>query len=72
MMMAAALALSELSPAVKTGEGRLLPQLSDIRKVSQHIANAVVLQAIKEGFANPIDAKELPNRIESTMWQPNY
>lgn len=72
MMMAAALALSELSPAVKTGEGRLLPQLSDIRKVSQHIAHAVILQAIKEGFAEAINEKELPERIAATTWEPNY
>ncbi len=35
MMMAAAVALSELAPAVQTGEGRLLPELKSIRDVSK-------------------------------------
>lgn len=72
MMMAAAIALSELAPAIKTGEGRLLPELSSIREVSQHIAIAVILQAIKEGLADPIDETRLTNLVQSTMWQPEY
>ena len=72
MMMAAALALSELSPAVKTGQGRLLPTLSDIREVSQHIACAVILQAIEEGHAAPIGDKNLTELVRQSMWQPNY
>lgn len=72
MMMAAAIALSELAPAIKTGEGRLLPELSIIREVSQHIAEAVILQAIKEGYAAPVDEEGLTNLVRSAMWQPNY
>ena len=72
MMMAAALALSELSPAVQKGEGRLLPKLSDIREVSQHIAKAVILSAIQEGHADPIPVNRLESCIKSTVWEPNY
>lgn len=72
MMMAAAIALSELAPAVQTGEGRLLPQLSSIREVSKHIAKAVIIQGIKEGHVQTMDAQEIEQRIKETMWEPKY
>ncbi len=72
MMMAAALALSDLAPAVHTGEGRLLPELSSIREVSKHIAKAVILQGIKEGHVKKMDEDEINKVIEETMWVPRY
>jgi malate dehydrogenase (oxaloacetate-decarboxylating) len=72
MMMAAAIALSELAPAVKTGEGRLLPPLASIREVSQHIAKAVILQAIKEGHAEKQSDTAIHQAIQDTLWSPTY
>lgn len=72
MMMAAALALSDLAPAVQTGSGRLLPELSSIREVSRHIAKAVIIQAITEGHVNTMSEKEIDTAIENTMWVPHY
>ncbi|KTD62458.1 NAD-dependent malic enzyme [Legionella shakespearei] len=72
MMMAAAMALSELAPAVKTGEGRLLPELSTIRDVSKHIAKAVIAMGIKEGHINPMSESEISAAVEETMWIPQY
>lgn len=72
MMMAAALALSDLAPAVRTGEGRLLPELKSIREVSKHIAKAVILQAIEEGHVCKMAENEIDKRIEETMWTPRY
>lgn len=72
MMMAAAIALSELAPAVKTGVGRLLPELSTIREVSRHIAKAVIMQGIKEGHIDSISETEVDKAIENTMWDPQY
>ena len=72
MMMAAAIALSELAPAVKTGEGRLLPELSTIRDVSQHIAKAVIQQGIREGHVDKMSEKEIEKAVEKTMWVPEY
>lgn len=72
MMMAAAVALSELAPAVKTGEGRLLPELTSIREVSQHIARAVILQGIKEGHIEPMSDNQIGDSIKRTMWTPQY
>ncbi|HAU1605889.1 TPA: NAD-dependent malic enzyme [Legionella pneumophila] len=72
MMMAAAVALSELAPAVKSGEGRLLPELTSIREVSQHIAKAVILQGIKEGHIEPMSDNQIGDSIKRTMWTPQY
>lgn len=72
MMMAAAMALSELAPAVQTGEGRLLPELGSIRDVSKHLAKAVILQGIKEHHIKAMDDTEINQAIEDTMWIPEY
>ncbi len=72
MMMAAAIALSELAPAVETGEGRLLPDLSTIRNVSKHIAKAVILQGIQDGHIDAMSEKHVSDIVEKTMWYPQY
>lgn len=72
MMLAAAMALSELAPAKKGGEGRLLPELADIRSVSQHIAKAIIRQAIKENIVGSLSSKEIDACVQSTMWNPTY
>lgn len=72
MMMSAAIALSELAPAVKTGVGRLLPELTSIRNVSKHIAMAVILQGIKEGHIVPMSDDVINKSINETMWTPQY
>ena len=72
MMMAAAVALSELAPAMKTGEGRLLPELHNIREVSKHIAQAVIKQAVVEGHCIEMQAADIKKAVECTMWQPQY
>ena len=72
MMMAAAIALSELAPAVRTGVGRLLPELSTIRDVSQHIAKAVILQGIREGHIDKMTEPQVDKAVHTTMWTPEY
>lgn len=72
MMMAAAIALSELAPAVKTGLGRLLPELSTIRSVSEHIAKAVIKQGIKEKHVQIMDEATIDRAIKDTLWIPQY
>jgi malate dehydrogenase (oxaloacetate-decarboxylating) len=72
MMMAAAIALSELAPAIKTGTGRLLPELATIRDVSKHIAQAVITQGIKEGHIKAMNSSEIEQAIKQTMWTPQY
>ena len=72
MMMAAAIALSELAPAMSTGQGRLLPELSTIREVSKHIAKALILQGIREGHIDAMNDSQINIALENTMWIPEY
>lgn len=72
MMMAAAYTLSELAPVIVAGKGRLLPELTRIREVSQHIAKAVIDQAIKEKQIAELSQEEIKALIEQTMWRPTY
>jgi len=72
MMMATAMALSELAPAMNSGTGRLLPELSTIRQVSQHIAKALILQAIEEGHADSMSEQAIEKAIQDSMWVPAY
>ena len=72
MMMAAAMALSELAPAMSSGAGRLLPELSTIRDVSQHLAKAFILQGIQEGHIDAMNEEQVKSAIQQTMWAPQY
>lgn len=72
MMLAAAMALSELAPAVETGIGRLLPELHTIRDVSHHIAKAVILEAIAEGHVKNMTETQIEQSIDEHMWIPEY
>jgi len=72
MMMAAAMALSDLAPAMETGVGALLPVLTTIRSVSKHIAKGMILEGIKEGHIPKMSEKEIEVAIEETMWSPEY
>ena len=71
MMLMAAFALSELAPAIQGGQGRLLPPVSDIRKVSLYIAKAIIKQAIKEGYSK-VEPKQIDALLKKTMWFPEY
>lgn len=72
MMMASSLALAECSPLATTGEGALLPSLSDIRKVSKYIAKAVYRQAIEDGYAVNVAEDVIEQKIDSNFWEPQY
>jgi len=72
MFMAAAAALKETSPALQDPTASLLPSLTIIREVGQKIARAVVAAAIEAGVADSITQEEIDERIEETMWKPEY
>ena len=72
MFMAAGLALREVSPALKDPHASLLPCLEDMRSVSLHIAKAVATEAIRQGVAESIADDELENKLQDTMWVPEY
>lgn len=72
MMVAASRALAESSPMVQTGQGALLPPLSDIRSVSQVIARAVFVQAVEDGVAMPVPEAAMDEKIARNFWEPEY
>jgi len=72
MFMAAAFALKETSPALKDPAASLLPSLTKIREVGRKIARAVAAAAIEAGVADSISEQEIDERIEQTMWKPEY
>lgn len=72
MLMAAARALADVSPTRQNPNANLLPPVSDLREVSLRVAQAVAMQARKEGLAEQMDAGEMYQRIRAKMWNPVY
>ena len=72
MMLAAARALGEYSPARTDPNGSLLPPLRDVRGVARAIATAVGLEAQRAGVAPPTGADELRDRVAAAQWTPEY
>lgn len=72
MMLAAARALADNSPALKDDWASLLPPLTEIRKVAAEIAFAVGMEAQKDGVAPTINEEELRRRVLNTQWTPAY
>jgi malate dehydrogenase (oxaloacetate-decarboxylating) len=73
MLMAAARALAEISPARSDPNANLLPDVTDLRLVSYHVALAVAAQAIAEGLALPLpQIGQIEARIKIKMWEPLY
>jgi malate dehydrogenase (oxaloacetate-decarboxylating) len=72
MFVAAARALSELSPARHDPTASLYPPLEQIRDVSRHVALAVGAEAQRVGLAEPSTPDELARRVDAAMWTPRY
>jgi malate dehydrogenase (oxaloacetate-decarboxylating) len=72
MIMAAAKALASLSPARTDKNAPLLPPISDSRKVSLVIAQAVGRQAIADGVADPGDPSAFAEKMRAYVWEPVY
>ncbi len=72
MILAAARALAENSPALHDASASLLPALTDLRKVAVEIATAVGLEAQKAGVAPKTTEEKLRQRVVETQWTPAY
>lgn len=72
MFIAAAKALSELSPALHDPVAPLFPPLDAIRSVSRHVATAVAVEAMRAGVADPLEPESLDKAITDLMWEPRY
>ncbi|MFL5532950.1 MAG: NAD-dependent malic enzyme [Gemmatimonadales bacterium] len=72
MLMAAARALAEVSPARLNPEANLLPPVTELRDVSLRVAQAVAMQARQEGLSEAMDAGDIYRKIRDKMWTPTY
>jgi malate dehydrogenase (oxaloacetate-decarboxylating) len=72
MILAAARALAENSPALHDASASLLPALTDLRKVAVQIATAVGLEAQKAGVAPKTTEEKRRERVKATQWTPGY
>lgn len=72
MLMATSAALANASPLAKTGQGELLPSLSEIATLSKTIAFDVAKVAMQQGFALDMSDEELKASIERNFWLPEY
>jgi len=72
MLMAAAEALAEASPARRDPKASLLPPLSDIHDVTRHIARSVALRAQRDEVAETISPEALEDQLAANFWIPAY
>ena len=72
MLMVASETLAEASPLANTGEGNLLPALTEIADLSKKIAFAVGKVAQQQGLALEISDERLLASIDKNFWLPEY
>ena len=72
MFVAAARALSELSPARKESTASLFPTLENVREASFRVAMAVGAEAQRLGLAEKTQPEEMEKLIRARMWNPEY
>ncbi len=72
MILAAAKELARLAPTLDDKHASLLPSLSDSRRLSRSIAQAVGRQAIQDGQAQVADEDCLELEIQANIWEPIY
>lgn len=76
MLVAAVKALAAQAPALKDPTKGLLPDVSNVREISVHIARAVIQAALDEGLTTekdiPNEDEELEEWIREQMWDAVY
>jgi malate dehydrogenase (oxaloacetate-decarboxylating) len=72
MMLAAAKALGDHSPALQDPAASLLPSVKTIREVALEIAYAVALKAQEDGLAPACEPEELRREVIQSQWTPEY
>lgn len=71
MMMAAARALGNCSPAIETPGAPLLPGLEEPQAVAIPVALAVAERAVRDGLVS-FPSDDLEQQIQSRFWHPGY
>jgi malate dehydrogenase (oxaloacetate-decarboxylating) len=72
MLMATSLCLANVSPLANTGNGSLLPAITDIAELSKKMAFDVAKVAIEQGHALNISDQQLKAAIDANFWRPKY
>lgn len=72
MFLAAAEALSSLSPAIQDPSGSLFPNPTNVREIAKKIAFSVAKQAIQDKVAPSLSDGEIQEAIHATYWEPAY
>ncbi|KAL8920494.1 MAG: hypothetical protein Q9208_006243 [Pyrenodesmia sp. 3 TL-2023] len=76
LLVAAVKALAAQAPALKDPDKGLVPDVTDVREISVHVAKAVIKAAVHEGLATeegvPEDDAELDEWVREQMWDPKY
>jgi malate dehydrogenase (oxaloacetate-decarboxylating) len=72
MFTAASKALASMVSRKKAEKGELLPEINEIRKVSERVAFAVAREARESGIGVRLSDDELKELVKNAMWQPEY
>jgi malate dehydrogenase (oxaloacetate-decarboxylating) len=72
MLRAAAESLADELRQEDMEAGALFPPISALRRVTAHIAEAVVRQAGADGVAPAVPGDDVRRRVAAAMWDPRY
>ncbi len=72
MMMAAAKALGNQSPALKDPTASLLPNVATLRDIAREVAYAVAARANDEGLAPEFSQEKGSQTVAESQWTPGY
>jgi malate dehydrogenase (oxaloacetate-decarboxylating) len=72
MFVVASKALTAMVPPELAAKGVFLPDIKDIRKVSENVAFAVAKEARDTGLGIRLSDEKLRAVIKQAMWQPEY
>jgi malic enzyme len=72
MFRAAAESLADELRQEDMEAGALFPPIPALRRVTAHIAEAVVRQARADGVAPDVPADDVRRRVAEAMWEPHY
>jgi malate dehydrogenase (oxaloacetate-decarboxylating) len=72
MFLAASKALSDQITPEQRGRGLLLPEMSDIRRVSRTVAFAVAKEARNAGLGRLLDDRALEAMLAHAQWEPQF
>jgi len=72
MLMHTSEVLANASPCANTGNGPLLPAITEIANLSKAIAFGITKIAQKQGVALEIPDELLKKKIDKNFWVPRY